>query len=163
PAPPSASAPGRRPSASSPSCSSAARSSNRCSSPVGREGGDQESSSPRELIPWTGRSTPSPPRPPRCRPTSPTARWGPPPCKGGGGARKLEFERIYPLDAAFDSLADAPAEVRDNKRYRDVGDFSVQGVAARLRQDFGDRPLDIVVHSLANAPEVKQPLLDTSR
>ncbi len=83
--------------------------------------------------------------------------------KGGGGARKLEFERIYPLDAAFDSLADAPAEVRDNKRYRDVGDFSVQGVAARLRQDFGDRPLDIVVHSLANAPEVKQPLLDTSR
>src|SRR5256886_6176429 len=30
-------------------------------------------------------------------------------------------------------------------------------------QDFGDRPLDIVVHSLANGPEVKKPLLDTSR
>jgi enoyl-[acyl-carrier protein] reductase I len=79
----------------------------------------------------------------------------------GGG--KLEFERIYPLDAAFDTLADAPAEIRDNKRYREVGDFSVEGVAARLRQDFGERPLDIVVHSLANAPEVKKPLLDTSR
>ena len=79
----------------------------------------------------------------------------------GGG--KLEFERIYPLDAAFDALADAPAEVRENKRYREVGDFSVQGVAERLRQDFGERPLDIVVHSLANAPEVKKPLLDTSR
>jgi enoyl-[acyl-carrier protein] reductase I len=79
----------------------------------------------------------------------------------GGG--KLEFERIYPLDAAFDTLADAPAEIRDNKRYREVGDFSVQGVADRLRQDFGERPLDIVVHSLANAPEVKKPLLDTSR
>ena len=79
----------------------------------------------------------------------------------GGG--KLEFERIYPLDAAFDTLADAPAEVRENKRYREVGDFSVQGVAERLRQDFGERPLDIVVHSLANAPEVKMPLLDTSR
>jgi len=76
---------------------------------------------------------------------------------------RLEFERIYPLDAAFDQLADAPAEVRENKRYRDVGDFSIHGAAARLRQDFGDRPLDIVVHSLANAPEVKQPLLDTSR
>ena len=36
-------------------------------------------------------------------------------------------------------------------------------LAARLRQDFGARPLDIVVHSLANAPEVKKPLLDTSR
>jgi enoyl-[acyl-carrier protein] reductase I len=79
----------------------------------------------------------------------------------GGG--KLEFERIYALDAAFDTLADAPAEIRENKRYREVGDFSVQGVAERLRQDFGERPLDIVVHSLANAPEVKKPLLDTSR
>jgi enoyl-[acyl-carrier protein] reductase I len=79
----------------------------------------------------------------------------------GGG--KLEFERIYPLDAAFDTLADAPAEIRENKRYREVGDFSVQGVAERLRQDFGERPLDIVVHSLANAPEVKKQLLDTSR
>jgi len=79
----------------------------------------------------------------------------------GGG--KLEFERIYPLDAAFDTLADAPSEIRENKRYREVGDFSVQGAAERLRQDFGERPLDIVVHSLANAPEVKKPLLDTSR
>src|SRR5262245_21103402 len=30
----------------------------------------------------------------------------------------MEFERIYPLDAAFDSLDDAPAEVRENKRYK---------------------------------------------
>jgi enoyl-[acyl-carrier protein] reductase I len=28
----------------------------------------------------------------------------------------LEFEKIYPLDAAFDVLDDAPAEVRDGKR-----------------------------------------------
>jgi enoyl-[acyl-carrier protein] reductase I len=76
---------------------------------------------------------------------------------------KLQFERIYPLDAAFDTLADAPMGIRENKRYRDVGDFSVQGVAERMRQDFGAQPLDIVVHSLANAPEVKKPLLDTSR
>ena len=41
--------------------------------------------------------------------------------------RKLEFERIYPLDAAYDTLADAPAEVRENKRYKDAGDFSVAG------------------------------------
>src|SRR5207245_2800892 len=70
--------------------------------------------------------------------------------------RTLQFERIYPLDAAYDSLTDAPADVRENKRYKDVGDFSVQGVVARLSEDFGARPLDIVVHSLANAPEVKQ-------
>jgi enoyl-[acyl-carrier protein] reductase I len=75
----------------------------------------------------------------------------------------LQFEKIYPLDAAYDALADAPEEVRSNKRYKDVGDFSVAGLAARLVQDFGQQPLDIVIHSLANGPEVKKPLLDTSR
>ena len=79
------------------------------------------------------------------------------------GGRKLEFERIYPLDAAFDALADAPPEVRDNKRYKEVGDFSIQGMTDRIRADFGEGALDIVVHSLANGPEVKSPLVDTSR
>ncbi len=77
--------------------------------------------------------------------------------------RRLEFERIYPLDAAYDTLADAPAEVRENKRYRDQGDFSIQGLAERFRRDFGEGSLDAVVHSLANGPEVKNPLLETSR
>ncbi len=75
----------------------------------------------------------------------------------------LEFERIYPLDAAYDTLEDAPAEVLDNKRYRERGDFSIKGVADRLAADFGTPCLDILVHSLANGPEVRQPLLDTSR
>ncbi len=77
--------------------------------------------------------------------------------------RKLDFERIYPLDAAFDRLSDAPPDVLENKRYRDQGDFSIEGMAQRIRQDFGEQALDIVVHSLANAPEVKSPLVETSR
>jgi enoyl-[acyl-carrier protein] reductase I len=77
--------------------------------------------------------------------------------------RKLEFERIYPLDAGFDTLAEAPAEVRENKRYKEQGDFSVYGMTERIRQDFGAGALDIVVHSLANGPEVRSPLVDTSR
>lgn len=85
------------------------------------------------------------------------------------GSRKLsngtmlEFEKIYPLDAAYDTLADMPEEVRTSKRYADVGDPSVDGVTQRMRQDFGERSIDIVVHSLANGPEVKKPLLETSR
>lgn len=77
--------------------------------------------------------------------------------------RKLAFEKIYPLDAAYDTLADAPPEVRENKRYKEVGDFSIEGVRGLIEQDFGAPSLDIVVHSLANGPEVKKPLLDTSR
>jgi len=77
--------------------------------------------------------------------------------------RTMEFERIYPLDAAFDTLDDAPAEIRENKRYKERGDFSIRGMTDRLEQDFGAASLDIVVHSLANGPEVKKALLDTSR
>src|SRR4029077_13354714 len=77
--------------------------------------------------------------------------------------RKMVFEKVYPLDAAYDTLADAPADVRENKRYKEVGDFIIEGVRNLLQKDFGATPLDIVVHSLANAPEVKKPLLDTSR
>jgi len=75
----------------------------------------------------------------------------------------LTFERIYPFDAAFDTLEDAPEDLRTNKRYKEVGDFSVAGLANRWAADFGDRSLDILVHSLANGPDVTKPLLDTSR
>lgn len=75
----------------------------------------------------------------------------------------LQFEHIYPLDAAFDTLADAPEDLRTSKRYKDTGDFSIDGLAARITSDFGEKGLDIVVHSLANGPEVKKPLLETSR
>ncbi len=76
---------------------------------------------------------------------------------------KLAFERIYPLDADYDTLADMSEELRQSRRYRDYGDVSISGVAAVMERDFGAASLDIVVHSLANGPEVKKPLLETSR
>ena len=75
----------------------------------------------------------------------------------------LEFEKIVAFDAAFDVLEDAPAELRESPRYKDKGDFSIQGAAALLASELGERPFDYVVHSLGNAPEVKNALLDTSR
>ena len=75
----------------------------------------------------------------------------------------LQFEKIYPLDASFDTLADAPEEIRANKRYKETGDFSIEGMTQRIESDFGKDSLDIVIHSLANGPEVKKPLLETSR
>ena len=75
----------------------------------------------------------------------------------------LQFEKVYPLDASFDTLADAPEDIRNNKRYKDTGDFSISGMVQRIQSDFGSDSLDIVIHSLANGPEVKKPLLETSR
>jgi enoyl-[acyl-carrier protein] reductase I len=73
---------------------------------------------------------------------------------------KLEFAKIYPLDAEYDRLDDVPTELREHRRYRDLGDFTISGLAAAVAADGG---VDIVVHSLANGSEVKKPMLETSR
>ncbi len=75
----------------------------------------------------------------------------------------LEFEKIYPLDAVFDTMESMPEDLRTSKRYKDVGDCSIDGMAQQIVADFGPQPLDIVVHALANGPEVKKPLLEVSR
>src|SRR5947209_14089217 len=75
----------------------------------------------------------------------------------------LKFEKIYPRDAVYDSYDQIPDDVRTSKRYKDVGDCSIGGLAQRIAADFGEKSLDIVVHSLANGPEVKKSLLEVSR
>jgi enoyl-[acyl-carrier protein] reductase I len=79
----------------------------------------------------------------------------------GGGT--WDIEKVYALDAVYDTLADVPDEVRDDKRYRDLPGFTVQDVAEALEADFGTPCLDVLVHSLANGPEVQKPLIETSR
>lgn len=74
----------------------------------------------------------------------------------------MTFSKIYPMDAVFDTPADVPADVSANKRYAAATEgFTVQETADKVKRDFGT--IDIVVHSLANGPEVKKPLLETSR
>jgi len=73
----------------------------------------------------------------------------------------LNFEKIYSLDASFDTPEDVPEEIRENKRYKDAQGYTIQEVAEAVKRDFGS--IDILVHSLANAPEVKKPLMETSR
>lgn len=73
----------------------------------------------------------------------------------------MQIAKIYPLDALFDTPADVPTEIAENKRYKDVPGYTVSEVAASVAKDFG--PIDILVHSLANGPEVQKPLLETSR
>jgi enoyl-[acyl-carrier protein] reductase I len=73
----------------------------------------------------------------------------------------LEFAGIYPLDAAFDTPADVPPDIQENKRYKDLNGYTIEEVAARFAAEQGS--LDILVHSLANGPEVQKPLIETSR
>lgn len=73
----------------------------------------------------------------------------------------LECTKVYPIDAVFDTMDDVPQEIRENKRYADLKGYTVSEVADQVKADFGQ--IDILVHSLANAPEVTKNLLDTSR
>lgn len=73
----------------------------------------------------------------------------------------MEFQGIYPLDALYDTAEDVPQEVRQHKRYKDLDGFSISEVVERVHKEHG--AIDIFVHSLANAPEVQKPLLETSR
>ncbi|KAK1554434.1 hypothetical protein Q3G72_012109 [Acer saccharum] len=73
----------------------------------------------------------------------------------------MEITKVYPLDAVFDNPEDVPEDIKANKRYAGSSKWTVQEVAESVKQDFGS--IDILVHSLANGPEVMKPLLETSR
>lgn len=73
----------------------------------------------------------------------------------------MEFAKVYPLDASFDTQSDVPEDIKENKRYKNNEGYTISEVAEAVRKDFGE--IDFLVHSLANAPEVKKPLLETSR
>jgi len=73
---------------------------------------------------------------------------------------QMEIAKIYPLDAMYDSPEDVPEDVKTNKRYAGL-DFTIQEAVEAIKADYGK--VDILVHSLANGPEVKKPLLETSR
>ncbi|MDT8368916.1 MAG: enoyl-[acyl-carrier-protein] reductase [Longimicrobiales bacterium] len=70
---------------------------------------------------------------------------------------------IHPFDAEFDTPADVPPEVAESKRYAGIERFTISEVAEEIARELGDAKLDILVHSLANGPEVQNDLLDTSR
>lgn len=74
---------------------------------------------------------------------------------------KMMIEKVYPLDATFDAPADVPDDVKNNKRYAGTSSYTISEVAKAVGADYGK--IDILVHSLANGPEVTKPLLQTSR
>lgn len=73
----------------------------------------------------------------------------------------MTFAKIYPLDASFDTIDDVPEDIRENKRYKNASGYTISDVAETIKKDFGT--IDILIHSLANGPEVHKPLLETTR
>ncbi|MCB1071646.1 MAG: enoyl-[acyl-carrier-protein] reductase [Chlamydiia bacterium] len=73
----------------------------------------------------------------------------------------MNYIKLYPIDASFDTPEEVPEDIKENKRYKQYDGYTVSEVAAQIEKDYGK--IDIIVHSLANGPEVKKPLLETTR
>jgi enoyl-[acyl-carrier protein] reductase I len=80
------------------------------------------------------------------------------------GTGSLKVEKLWPCDVSYDTLAEVPAEMRGDRRWTRVeeqyGDYSIQGLVAALKPF---EHIDILVHSVAYSPEIKNKQIDTSR
>jgi enoyl-[acyl-carrier protein] reductase I len=77
------------------------------------------------------------------------------------GAGMLKVDKVLACDVSFDTLADVDEKTRQDRRYQRHGDYSIQGLMSAVQKDFG--ALDILIHSIAFSPEIKNKALDTSR
>ncbi len=81
----------------------------------------------------------------------------------GGGS--LKVEKLLPCDVGYDTLADVPEATRNDRRYKRVeeqhGDYSIEGLMKAVKESHGG--IDMLVHSVAFAPEIKSKLIDTTR
>jgi enoyl-[acyl-carrier protein] reductase I len=80
------------------------------------------------------------------------------------GAGELKVEKVIACDVSYDTMEDVPPEARTEKRFAKLteryGDFSINGLAEKMKE-FGG--VDILVHSIAFSPEIKNKAIDTTR
>jgi enoyl-[acyl-carrier protein] reductase I len=81
------------------------------------------------------------------------------------GAGNLTVDKLLPCDVAYDTIDDVPAETRNDRRYKRVedqhGDYSIAGLMKAVQASHGG--IDIILHSVAFSPEIKNKQVETSR
>src|SRR3954466_172766 len=86
-------------------------------------------------------------------------------------ARRLPFvegdfapEAEFACDVQYDTMADVPAEVRQDRRWVKIeeqhGDYSIEGLVKKLA---GYEHVDVLIHSIAFSSEIKSKAIDTTR
>src|SRR5437764_10484465 len=78
------------------------------------------------------------------------------------GEGSLAVDKVLPCDVSYDTMADVPEATRTDRRYSRVeeqyGDYSIQGMMNKVKETHGG--IDVLVHSVAFAPEIKSKLID---
>ncbi len=79
------------------------------------------------------------------------------------GAGTLQVEKLLPCDVSFDTMDDVDEATRNDRRYQRFKehDYSIKGVMDAMAKEFGH--IDVLIHSVAFSPEIKNRMVDTSR
>jgi enoyl-[acyl-carrier protein] reductase I len=77
------------------------------------------------------------------------------------GAGTLKVEKLLACDVSFDTMNDVDEKTKSDRRFAKHGDYSIQGTMEVVGQEFGG--IDILIHSVAFSPEIKNIALETSR
>jgi enoyl-[acyl-carrier protein] reductase I len=81
------------------------------------------------------------------------------------GAGNLSVEKVLPCDVSFDTMADVDEPTRTHRQYKRIeeqyGDYSIAGLMKAMGEQF--KGIDILVHSVAFSPEIRNRAIDTSR
>lgn len=77
------------------------------------------------------------------------------------GTGTLKVEKVLPCDVSYDTMADVDEKTRNDRRYAKHGDYSIAGMTKQVADLWGQ--VDVLVHSIAFSPEIKNPAIATSR
>lgn len=74
---------------------------------------------------------------------------------------ELKVEKIFAMDARFDTMADVDEATRNDKRWARFPFYAIQEVIDAVGREFG--AIDILIHSIAFSREIRNRQIDTSR
>jgi len=74
---------------------------------------------------------------------------------------ELKVEKILPCDVSYDTMADVPESVRNDRRYAKFPEYSIQGTVEAVGREFGG--IDILIHSVAFSREITKIAKEVSR
>jgi enoyl-[acyl-carrier protein] reductase I len=77
------------------------------------------------------------------------------------GAGTLKVEKVIACDVNFDTMEDVDEKTRTDRRYAKHGDFTIKGMLDVFKKDY--IAIDMLIHSVAFSPEIKNKAVDTSR
>mgnify|MGYP001806598072 CR=1 FL=1 len=75
---------------------------------------------------------------------------------------EFKVAKVLPCDASYDTMADVPDEVKNDRRYAKLNaDYSIEGMVNAVGKEFGH--IDMLIHSIAFSREITKVAKDTTR